>query len=49
VAGCVIAPNVRKKSSGPCARADDALPNKQRSANDPRRGGTVVPLIVLRA
>jgi hypothetical protein len=39
----------RRKSSGPCARADDALPNKQRSANDPRRNGTVVPLIVPRA
>ncbi len=43
VAGCVIVPNVRRNSSGPCARADDALPNRQRSANDLPRGGTVVP------
>src|SRR5262245_62789905 len=43
VAGCVIVPNVRRNSSGPCARADDALPNRQRSANDPPRGCTVVP------
>src|SRR6516164_5806190 len=43
VAGCVIVPNVRRNSSGPCARAVDALPNRQRSANDPPRGGTVIP------
>src|SRR5262245_21063660 len=43
VAGCIIVPNVRRKSSGPCAGVDDALPNRQRSANDPRRNCTVVP------
>jgi hypothetical protein len=38
-----MVPNVLRKSSGPCAGADDALPNRQRSANDRPHGGTVVP------
>src|SRR5262245_60896906 len=42
VSGCVMVPDVRRKSSGPCAGADDALPNRQRSANDRPHGGTVV-------
>jgi hypothetical protein len=42
VADCAMVPNVRRKSSGRCARANDALPNRQRSANDLRHIGTVV-------
>src|SRR5262245_41635314 len=41
-ADCRIVSNVRRKSSRPCARADDALPTIQTSARDPRHVGIVV-------